>query len=176
MISPGRPALALPWGLALVSCLWITLIWQSPVWRAASERPALSSAGTLVYSMAARLCHQRPERSFRRGAAPLPVCGRCAGLYAGSALGLLAAALARPRLWSARVYRRLAAGAAIPTVVTMVLEGGAIGTVDNLARGVAAIVVGALAGWMLGTAAGLVSGPGLRVGSPRDAMRPGASG
>ena len=36
------------------------------------------------------VCHQRPERCFWIFGAPIAVCARCLGIYAGAALGLLA--------------------------------------------------------------------------------------
>ena len=42
----------------------------------------------------AAVCHQIPDRSFAWAGAPLAVCARCLGLYAGAAL---AAALPLPR-------------------------------------------------------------------------------
>jgi uncharacterized membrane protein len=37
----------------------------------------------------AAVCHQRPERSFVLWGAPLAVCARCTGIYAGAVLGSL---------------------------------------------------------------------------------------
>jgi uncharacterized membrane protein len=37
----------------------------------------------------ALVCHQRPERCFWMFGAPVAVCTRCLGIYAGAAMGLL---------------------------------------------------------------------------------------
>ena len=76
-----------------------------------------------VYLAGARVCHQRPERSFRIGTTPLPVCARCTGLYVGAVLGL---ALVRAR-HRGLVRRRdrssarwlVVTAAAVPTVVSV---------------------------------------------------------
>jgi len=58
---------------------------------AALESRGLHGAGAirLLYSP---LCHQMPERSLEAVGGPMAVCSRCAGLYAGGAIGLLLAA------------------------------------------------------------------------------------
>lgn len=45
------------------------------------------------------LCHQRPERTLAIFGAPMLVCSRCAGVYAGVALGVV---LVLPRTWLPR--------------------------------------------------------------------------
>src|SRR4051812_38932852 len=49
-----------------------------------------------LFSSAGLLCHQRPERSFSLWGTQFPVCARCAGIYAGAALGVIAE-LVRPK-------------------------------------------------------------------------------
>jgi uncharacterized membrane protein len=67
---------ALPWALAL----------------AGAQHPDL-------WLLFRGLCHQRPERTLAVLGAPMLVCSRCAGLYAGVALGAL---LPLPAPWLAR--------------------------------------------------------------------------
>lgn len=42
-----------------------------------------------IYFVGHLVCHQLPERSLWIAGAPLPVCARCAGIYAGALLALL---------------------------------------------------------------------------------------
>jgi uncharacterized membrane protein len=64
----------------------------------ASRQPASSAVylfGFAVYVVGSFVCHQRPERSFYLWAHQMPVCARCAGIYAGAALAVLVLPLAR---------------------------------------------------------------------------------
>jgi uncharacterized membrane protein len=71
----------------------------------------------LVYS---QICHQQPERSFQLSGAPLGVCARCVGFYAGLFL-----AFAAPLVISGR-WRRWVRGAvlllALLTLVDILLQ------------------------------------------------------
>lgn len=59
----------------------------------ASSRPYASSPIYLLtfgtYLVGSLLCHQRPERSFFLWGSQMPVCARCAGIYAGAAIAAL---------------------------------------------------------------------------------------
>jgi hypothetical protein len=82
---------------------------------------------------------------------PMPVCARCAGLYASGALGAAAAgASARRRLAlpGAGGTRLLLATAAAPTVATVALEWLGLVQPPNAARAIAALPLGAAAGWI----------------------------
>lgn len=71
---------------------WLLLVLLTP---AALARDVGGRAVTLVsagtYLVAGLVCHQRPERSFHPEGVQMPVCARCAGLYLGAGLGVLAA-------------------------------------------------------------------------------------
>jgi len=67
------------------SVVWLAAIFLAP-WLAA--RGAAGPA-RFVYAVFAPLCHQIPERSFVLNGHPLAVCGRCVGIYAGFAAGLV---------------------------------------------------------------------------------------
>jgi len=61
---------------------------------AAIATPYLSTHGALLLGFALHrsfglICHQRPERSFWFFGAPVAVCARCLGIYAGATLGTL---------------------------------------------------------------------------------------
>ena len=108
-------------------------------------------AGTAVYVAGSVICHQRADRSFHPWGLKLPVCGRCAGLYGGALIGLLAA------VWPvrARAARTLLVAAALPTGATLLLE--AVGALDpgNLGRAAAAVPLGAA---VCGFVAGVIRG------------------
>jgi len=75
------PVLALIFGMLIVGILpWVFSI-----------VPALQDLAFLF----APHCHQRPERTLELNGALMVVCSRCAGIYAGLALGALAAYFAQ---------------------------------------------------------------------------------
>jgi uncharacterized membrane protein len=75
------------WGLRVLVVFAGTLPW------------ALSLLGLhhpAIERVFATLCHQQAERSLVLQGEPMLICSRCAGLYAGFALGML---LPLPRAW-----------------------------------------------------------------------------
>ena len=68
--------------LAAGSVAWAALVVLAP-----DLPPALAA---IVYGIGGVVCHQRPERSFYLWSTQFPVCARCAGIYAGAALGVIA--------------------------------------------------------------------------------------
>ena len=77
---------------------WLLLVLLTPVALAhdvGGRAVTLTAAGT--YLLGGVVCHQRPDRSFHPGGVKMPVCARCAGLYLGAGLGVLAAAGFRRR-------------------------------------------------------------------------------
>ena len=67
-----------------------TAIWISAIFLA----PALAGRGSagaarLIYAAFSPVCHQVPGRCFTFHGQPLAVCGRCLGIYAGFAAGLV---------------------------------------------------------------------------------------
>jgi uncharacterized membrane protein len=84
-----------------------------------------------VYLAGSLVCHQRPDRSFHYNGAQLPVCARCAGLYAGACLGAAGWALISVanrgrsvrthRLMTSRAPRAVLALTAAPTLVSVAL-------------------------------------------------------
>ena len=136
---PRRAALA----LTIAASLWVAALLAGPV--ALGRRPTLLPAA-LLYAGAGRVCHQRPERSFHLAGAQQPVCARCFGLYVSGAAGawLAWASARRP----GRHARTWLAAAALPTAATWLLEAAGTSSFSNGARFVAALPLGAVAGWV----------------------------
>ena len=128
--------------LTVGAVVWAAILFASPL-RSATEFPI---ARSLVFGIGGVVCHQRPERSFHIRGAQLPVCARCTGLYLSGAAGALLG-------WFgiASVPRRTRAAllaAAAPTAVTVVLEWTGVAAPSNVVRALAALPLGAVAGWV----------------------------
>ena len=132
--------------LALAAVTWLALLIVAPIL-------PVPAAG-ILYAFAAHLCHQRPERSFHLFAAQLPVCGRCLGIYAGAAIGLLAPrhVFGRARV-SWRSPRTLLLAGAAPTVITLVAEWSGAWSGSNAIRATAGAWLGAAVGIVVAQAA-----------------------
>jgi hypothetical protein len=131
--------------VALLAVTWVALLFTAPLLSA--------PLGGVLYAAGSLICHQIAERSFHLQGYQLPVCGRCFGLYVGGALGSVAV-----------VVRSVAAGrngtpyvvirggkraalvativAALPTLLTFVLESGAGWPLSNVTRAIAAVPLG----------------------------------
>jgi uncharacterized membrane protein len=131
--------------LAAAAIGWLAFLIAAPV--------APTPIATLAYAIGSMICHQRPERSFHIDVFQLPVCARCLGIYAGAAAGTLSRLV--PGSDPAFRTRPLLILAAVPTVVTLVLEWTGLWASGNAVR--------AVAGALLGMAAALVLVPRLRV-------------
>jgi len=145
--------------LAIIAFVWIAALVWAPTpaagvadgWR---SRAAYASA--LVYVAGSYICHQRPERSFHRGAAQLPVCARCFGLYAGGLFGVLAwagfagigsAASTRAiRILQSRRLRLVLISAALPTMISLAVTWLGWWDVPNAPRAVSALPLGSAIG------------------------------
>jgi len=80
--------------------LWLAAIFLAPYLAGRGS----GRAADLLYAVFSPVCHQIPERCFALHGHPLAVCGRCLGIYAGFAAGLVLypfirgfSRLARPR-------------------------------------------------------------------------------
>lgn len=105
--------------------------------------------GAIVYSVSSRICHQRPERSFRIADIQMPVCARCSALYVSAAAGtLLAWRTRRSGIVRAAPRRLTLVLAALPTAITFGLEIAGWVRFSNSARAIAALPLGAYAGWL----------------------------
>ena len=77
--------------LGISAFVWLAALLWAPTPAAGIAngwRSSAAYASALVYVAGSFVCHQRPERSFHRAGAQLPVCARCFGLYAGGLLGI----------------------------------------------------------------------------------------
>lgn len=74
------------WAWSVLGTLvWLAAIFLAP-WLAAR---GAASAARVVYAAFSPTCHQIPSRCFLVAGHPLAVCGRCLGIYAGFAVGLV---------------------------------------------------------------------------------------
>ncbi|MEO6214141.1 MAG: DUF2085 domain-containing protein [Vicinamibacterales bacterium] len=130
--------------LAAGAVLWGIVILTAPL---ATTHRSGARVATFVYAGASRICHQRSERSFAIAGVQMPVCARCSGLYLSGAVGALLA-------WAGRVRRPVSGTrplvliAAVPTAVTFSLEFLGVLPFSNAARAIAALPLGAVAGWL----------------------------
>jgi uncharacterized membrane protein len=125
-----------------------TLLWAAVLPMAAWLRDAQSGAVSLfaflVYRVGGVICHQRPERSFYLGAVPLPVCARCAGIYAGgAAVALVALVGCRLPACSSKKARAWLAAAAAPAALSLLYEWATGEAPFNIIRGATGVPVGA---------------------------------
>jgi len=143
--------------LVIASVLWPVAM-AAAVWDRVDGNPALWTMA--LYAASSRICHQRPERSFHTSGVQWPVCARCAGLYASAPFGAFIAVIARRRRALAPVVARhddshvlrsrtLAAVAAAPTILTLLIEWSGLAQPGNLVRAVAAVPLGAALAFLL---------------------------
>jgi uncharacterized membrane protein len=144
--------------LIIAALAWAAAIVLAPL-ALASGRAGVSLGAAGVYGAGARICHQRPARCFRIGDVPMPVCARCTGLYAGAAAAApLALFLASgSSVLSSRRARRIAALAAVPTLLTWGLEVAGLAHPSNTVRAVAGLPLGFAVAWLV--LATLADGP-----------------
>jgi uncharacterized membrane protein len=137
------PARALP----AVACGWVVLLLTAPI---ALSRGAVPIGTFGIYRSASLLCHQKTERSFAVGAAQMPVCARCFGLYLAGAAGALAAFVRRRRIGpGGRLVRFALAAAAVPMLLSVGLEWFGVIAGSNASRFMSALPLGLTAGWVL---------------------------
>ncbi|CAN5588268.1 hypothetical protein BH23ACI1_BH23ACI1_22910 [soil metagenome] len=132
--------------LTAAAITWTVVLFAAP---AAIERggPGAAMGAVPIYASASRICHQQPERSFTFDGVQLPVCARCSGLYISGAVGALLAWVPRRRREGVH-DRRLLVICALPTALTWGLEFGGVASFTNAARALAAVPLGAAAGWV----------------------------
>lgn len=144
--------------LSLLVCVttgWTTALIAAPTW---AEVPGAAgpTASALTYVAGSFICHQQSERSFHRGAAQLPVCARCLGLYAGASIGALGWAIAAGRRRPSPLVGARFAGlrtailvAGAPTLITVTTAWLGLWDPTNDVRFVLALPLGAAAGTLV---------------------------
>jgi len=118
--------------------LWPVLMAVTVVERVNGREPLWT---TMVYVAGSKICHQRPERSFRTEGVRWPVCARCSGLYASAPVGAIMALMLRRR-WQQRLALPIVALAAVPTLLTLGIEWSGLADPGNLVRSAAALPLG----------------------------------
>jgi uncharacterized membrane protein len=118
-----------------------------------ASRPHATTIGAAlivaVYALGSVICHQLPERSFHLWAAQLPVCARCTGIYAGAAVAVIVASVARGFQPRGRGPRTILFAAALPTLATLVYEWTTGHMPANAIRAAAGAPLGATVVWMV---------------------------
>jgi len=94
------------------------LPWLLPLGRASLPLGAVGAAIDLLF---VPMCHRLPERTLVLWGTPMPLCSRCAGIFAGVALG---AAIARPRLPLSRWRWVIAATGALMVLDVVMQDAG----------------------------------------------------
>ena len=117
---PTRALLAR--ALAVATLLWAAALPLATASAAAPRSAPLYLFALAIYGAGSVLCHQLPARSFHLWNTQMPVCARCAGLYAGGAVGAAIASAVRAASTTPFAARAMLALAAVPTALTLVYE------------------------------------------------------
>ena len=127
--------------LVVLSLVWPITLTAAATSRVSQAAPAFAG---IVYLAASRVCHQRPDRSFRTAHVQWPVCARCSGLYLAAPLGAIVAMAAVRRRRPVPSLGPWIVAAAIPTALTLALEWLHLAPISNAARALAALPLGAM--------------------------------
>lgn len=134
--------------VAIAALAWAGALVAAPIAAAADDGGPFTGAAALAYRAGSVICHQQGARSLQLGGVRMPVCARCAGLYAGGALGALAAlawvvaSAASLRLPLGRA-RAVAVACGLPTLAVWAGEHLAGLPVPAIARAALAVPLGA---------------------------------
>lgn len=137
--EPASPILA---RCVRAACMIIGLSpWLLPMARAWLP---LGEVGVMLDAAFVPICHRIPERTLVLAGVAMPICSRCAGIFAGIVVGALAARPAlSPRTW------RLAIGAAgLGMLVDVVMQSTMFDSVYHPSR----LATGFLFGYALAAA------------------------
>ena len=124
-----------------------------PVATYIAAQPQPVAAGSLfalaVYAVGNAVCHQLAARSFHLWAHQMPVCARCAGIYAGAAAAALGAMVWRSAAMRASNARVLVAIALAPAAASLIFEWATGVTPSNLVRAATGVVLGGTVVWLV---------------------------
>jgi hypothetical protein len=142
--------------------LRVAFVAASAAWAVAIASAAAASAAAsptiplylfaaTVYAIGGAVCHQLPDRSFFAWGRQLPVCARCAGIYAGTALAAVMFAIVRssrrgrPGWFASQASRRRAGAVALVlNALTLAYEWTTGAAPSNAIRAVAGFSLGAV--------------------------------
>src|SRR2546430_11339581 len=144
-----RMAIVLRRAFVAASLAWALLLVAVPFLASRAHPSALATATIVaVYAIGSLVCHQLPERSYRLWTAQMPVCARCAGIYAGATIAAIAAlgVGAGPPIRRARL---ILAVAVAPTLLTLVYEWTSGRMPANTIRFAAGLPIGVGVAWLL---------------------------
>jgi len=102
------------------------------------------TAGAMLDAAFMAICHRIPERTLVLAGVAMPICSRCAGIFAGVVVGAL---VARPAL-SPRAWRAAIAAAGLGMLVDVVTQEAGLHPVVHPSR----IATGFLFGYALAAA------------------------
>jgi uncharacterized membrane protein len=117
------------------------LPWILPIARA---KLPLGRAGELLDLFFAPMCHRIPARTLYFDGVPMPLCSRCAGIFAGLALGAL---IMRPRFELAR-WRIIVGVSTALMIADVVTQDLGVHPIWHVTR----VVTGLLFGYAIGAA------------------------
>lgn len=141
MTSPEAEPPILP-RVARVAFVTIGIVpWLLPLLRAFLP---LGSVGVALDAVFVTMCHRLPERTLVLAGVPMPVCSRCAGVFAGVALGAL---FVWPAL-SARAWRWAITAAAAAMALDVATQDLGVHPIWHATR----IATGLAFGYALGAA------------------------
>jgi uncharacterized membrane protein len=129
--------------LTVAAVLWAAAVLFVPARVRHAGSPVLIAT---IYTAGGLVCHQRPDRSFHVNGTRLPVCARCTGLYLSGALGAVVGWFGLSAI--PRRARALLIAAVLPTAATVAAEWAGLAAPGNLTRAIAALPLGAAAGWV----------------------------
>ena len=134
---------------------WAALLVVTP-WLASRPHASPIASGLIlaVYGIGSLVCHQLPERSYHVWTAQVPVCARCAGIYAGAVIGAIAGILhvarggwrATRRADDPRIVLALAAA---PTLATLLYEWTTGDMPAHAIRAAAGVPLGLVVAWLV---------------------------
>jgi uncharacterized membrane protein len=149
--APSRLLAAL--AVTVCATAWVGgLVLAPSLARHVDDPRGAALAAAVLYTAGTVVCHQVTTRSFHIEGVRMPVCARCAGLYAGAAAGMLLWWGTRrrqaARLWMTAPVAALAL-VAVPTALTWGAAMVGLWDPGNLTRAVAALPLGLVTGTLV---------------------------